>query len=425
MIYKKAKLTEKRNIPANPCRGMLQLFYHKAGEDWSYEEARACLVKDESLILLETDLSGYKNKKPDEASLNEIAKIIDFFTENNKDVILRPVYDNKGHALISEPSDYGILKDHLYALCRIIRDKNIFVIQGLMIGNWGEMHGSRYTGDRYLKELYAILKDNTGDEVFYAVRCPYHYRILTGGGIDRRLGLFDDAILSSETDMGTFAPEGHTDTGDSHLPRIREAELDFENLVCGYAPNGGEAVYGDGYVKTVSQRDIISVFRRMRLTYLNRLYDRKIIDIWENEKCTLPGLWKGDSFLEYIKDHLGYRLIIRKSMARMIRYSKGTRRLRITVKIQNTGFAPVYIKNSVFIIFKGPETIKCETQWDLGDIGREDLNDTKEYESIIDIPREKGKYDLYICAHKTKDRKPIYFANSDGQEQIKLGTVKI
>ncbi len=422
MIYKKEKTVQCKKTLTNPGRGMLQIFYYNGGEEWSYEEAAGCMVDEESLILLVINIGRYRNDEIPSDILTETGRIIDFFKENKKDIIVRPVYDSKGQALLFEPSDFELLKRHAAKLCNLFKEKNVFMIQGLFIGNWGEMHGSRYTDDIHLREIYGIMREYAGEDMYLAVRCPYHYRILCGSGYDRKLGLFDDAILSSETDMGTFAPAGANKEHDVRLPFEREEELDFENKICRYAPNGGEAVYGDGYVNTMGQRDIVNMFTRMRLTYLNRLYDRNILDIWEREKCTLQGSHKEESFLDYIKDHLGYRLVLRDCRVKEIKSSNGIRQIRITLKIQNTGFAPVYINNKVRIILKGEKILTEDTGWNLCDMGSGRGEDIKTFEHVMEVPKGKGEYGLYIFVYTGDDNRPVLFSNLDPEN--KAGIIK-
>ena len=55
---------------------------------------------------------------------------------------------------------------------------HIFVFQGMLIGNWGEMHTSRFLAPTKLKELWKILQEELKQEVFYAVRKPSQWRLL-------------------------------------------------------------------------------------------------------------------------------------------------------------------------------------------------------------------------------------------------------
>ena len=55
------------------------------------------------------------------------------------------------------------------------------------------------------------------------------------------MGLFDDGILGSETDLGTFGVEPGSEAGWGS-PWSTEDELIFEEQLCRYVPQGGEVL---------------------------------------------------------------------------------------------------------------------------------------------------------------------------------------
>ena len=63
-----------------------------------------------------------------------------------KDIIFRAAYDTEGMGLKNEPQDISLIYVHLRQLGGILRkyEQNILVVQGLLIGSWGEMHSSAF-----------------------------------------------------------------------------------------------------------------------------------------------------------------------------------------------------------------------------------------------------------------------------------------
>lgn len=60
-------------------------------------------------------------------------------------MILRFSYDLEGKGLEKEPGSIRLVEEHMRRSekSREYAD-DIFAVQGILIGNWGEMHGSRY-----------------------------------------------------------------------------------------------------------------------------------------------------------------------------------------------------------------------------------------------------------------------------------------
>ena len=94
----------------------------QAGWAWSF---RACEIPKEALL--------------------HIGQILEFFRRNGKEMILRFVYDNEGKGMEREPLTVSMVKRHMEQIGGAIRPymEDILVLQGIFVGNWGEMHGSK------------------------------------------------------------------------------------------------------------------------------------------------------------------------------------------------------------------------------------------------------------------------------------------
>ena len=210
------------------------------------------------------------------------------------------------------------------------------------------MHGSKYLGDTHLASLAALLEGHLRDTVCMAVRTPAQLaRILRDSqvagilaGIDRtgsgsvaqgRWTLFDDALLGSETDCGTFDGE----------PARREQELQFAEQITLHAPCGGEVIGSEGYPDTRTTEQILGHLRRLHVTYLNRQHDPAVLERWKGIRYTGKGAFAGRSLYDYIGAHLGYRFLVTEVQGRQHREA-GVSRLSGRICVQNLGFAPIY-----------------------------------------------------------------------------------
>jgi hypothetical protein len=157
-----------------------------------------------------------------------------------------------------------------------------------------------------------------------AVRRPSQHRELHSELSARRLpadeimsmvGIYDDALMASVDDYGTF------DLSDI------EADKNYVVKVAQNLPVGGEAVNAN--IENDGQKAILYL-KKLHISYLNSQYDLQVLDKWKNEQMPT-----GISIYDYITKNLGAVLQIRKIKEDII-----GKYVRITVV--NTGFAALY-----------------------------------------------------------------------------------
>ena len=273
-------------------------------------------AQGQRVALLMMDIGAYQNQDIPPGALERAEALLRGFPD--KDLILRVVYDTKGRGLEHEPATLDQILRHMEQLGPIIsrcREK-IFQLQGIFVGCWGEIHQSKFLGRQ--AQLLAALDQATGRQLFLAVRTPAQWRemVLCNKDLDQRLGLFNDGIFGSPTDLGTYMD--------------REAELCWQEENMGLAPVCGEAVLGE---EKVGYRQAALDLARMRLTCLNSAYDSRQLGLWQRETVE-KGPWRGLSGLDYIGRRLGCRFVVRR--ARLCREN-----LEITV--ENCGFSRLHL----------------------------------------------------------------------------------
>ena len=147
--FEQSDLTETTEAFTNPARGWYQIYTFHAEQEPDFEEQRWCLNPEDSLALVLIDIGSFRKTDLGREVLERICRIICFFAENRYDCIVRAVYDHEGKAFVREPADFAQVQAHLRQIGEAMSlcSPSVFVFQGMLLGNWGEMHGSRFLDD--------------------------------------------------------------------------------------------------------------------------------------------------------------------------------------------------------------------------------------------------------------------------------------
>ncbi|MBO7698593.1 MAG: DUF4832 domain-containing protein, partial [Erysipelotrichaceae bacterium] len=334
--------------------------------------------------------------------------------KTEKHLIVRFLYDTDGHARDSEPEDIDIIYTHMDQLSDVLKENEdiIYTLQGLLIGNWGEMNGSRFASDNFpslAQKLYEVIPEN----MFMAVRTPVQWRLITGyeddlklirqsNDLERQLGLFNDGMMYSYTDLGTYGEDSDTDPG-FYKTWSRERELDFQEKLCGSVPNGGEVV-GDSEYSDLD--NAIYNLSKMHVSYLNIDFDKRVFDKWENSLIKDEGIYKGIDGKKYITDHLGYRFVVSENQ---MNYDRRANRIDIQFSIRNVGFAPIYTDTKIKVRYVSENEEKIvELKSDLKELSGGLKNEIQKYETSIQLNElSRDDYDVYVYIEDEKGNEII------------------
>ncbi len=423
--FQRAVLEENTDFLCNPARGWYQLYTFCVEETPDFVYLESCMDNKENLALVLIDIGAFRSRDLSNDAIANIESIITFFSKQRKDIILRISYDHVGKALEREPSLFSQIVRHLEQIGELLLKfgEEIFIYQGMLIGNWGEMHSSKFVDNDYLERMAAVL-EKYKEKTYLAVRCPMHWRGLHGMPQKdelsaERMGLYDDAILGSVTDLGTFGELSKEKTGWGNA-WLREEELEFEEKLCCKVPNGGEAVLGDGFWKTLSQEQLLTDLQKMHITYLNRLHDRQLLDAWIKIPYTGKGKWSGKSLYDYIGNHLGYRFWIKDVRVVMLKKHGTQQDCQIEVEIENTGFANLYQEAIVTLEWVDSRG-KLQQKELSADLRECDSGTVKCIRYFIDV----SAGEVYLSARRKRDGRRIYFANqSDADGRVCLGKLQ-
>ena len=292
-------------------------------------------------VPLEINLAAFSGGAIAEDALARVRRIFAFFASRDREIIARFLYDWDGRGMEREPKELSTVLSHIRQLAPILKEftKSVYIHQGLLVGNWGEMHTSRHLSEDGLRALAACMLESTGEDTFVAVRCPNQYRSITRSFHPvegTRLSLYNDAILASDTDYGTYGdvPRG---AGSRYADKFSRAEeLAFQEELCRFAPNGGEVLNPSEMNNFL---EACKTLARMRVSYLNGDYDPGVLNKWRAGVVRSRDGWNGVSEFEFIAAHLGYRFLFQDAKVAMLDAQRGI--LGFRARVRNVGFAPV------------------------------------------------------------------------------------
>lgn len=415
--FKEAELAENTKYLGNPGCGWYHIHAFSLDTEPDMEELYWCVCKEDTLALVILDIGAYREEPLPEIVLDRTEEILDFFRKQEKELIVRVVYDREGKGLEREPYSIQTVERHMRQLGTILRRfaGEILVVQGLLVGSWGEMHGSKFLSKEKLRRLFEVFQDALGEEICIAVRTPGQWRLLHGEGTKAeavRTGLFDDGMFGSFNNLGTYGTMAKEHAG-WEQEWCREDELDFIGGLGEHLPYGGEAVGTD------ECGELQKAAAEMRLThtsYLNSTYDEQILRRWRQAVWMETGVWNGCSGYDYIGSHLGYRFVIREVSWKCGGYRKTP---RIEVEIANVGFAPPYEEAELLAVWETDGECREERL----QVDRKTLLPGRRTAVKIPLPESVGSetHRLFLTMRRKRDGRIIRFANQESGERVFLG----
>lgn len=432
-----SEYTESAEALNNPYTGLYQIHTCTLYDDDSFDPSPVPEQEPgPGLILLQINLRNFNRTPVSEAGLGQLNRLLDTWHSMGKQLIVRFLYDWDGAPAETEPDSLSLILEHMSQTAEIINRHSdcIYILQGIFIGAWGEMHDSPYMNEEDMLTLINHLASVTDPDIFLAVRTPQQWRIIARspspltaeqafeGTLTARLSLFNDGMLGSETDLGTYGTSDQLSlTGTEKRPR--QEELLFQNELCLYVPNGGEVVIPNPC------NDLSSSIRDLSLThvsYLNKDYDTSVFAKWQEEIYRGDSPFHGMNGYDYITRHLGYRYVIRSSA-----FSSGAPwegRGTFAVGIENVGFANSYRAFEVSLVLKHTVTGK-EYSFPVH-------TDTRfwnaDSEITLEIPLELrrlpyGTYKSYLLIRDPASGSPIFFANEPAGKEPRcyLGSLTV
>ena len=272
--FSRADFAECKGAVQNPGCGWYHLYTFDAAKT---DEPLYLACKEEELVLLRIGIGAFRTGRIPQESMAWVRKILAFFRDQKKGMILRFAYDLEGKGLEREPGSIKTVQEHMRQLGAAIREfsEDIYVVQGILIGNWGEMHGSRYLTPDGFRTLVRTMQDALEGACPLAVRRPSQWRELARNFTEEEkkyLTLYNDGMFGSETDLGTYGTLA-METPEQE-PQSRGAELDWQRTAMRGRFCGGEAVQRAAGEENVSAEEAIRDLEKMHISYLNSTYGK-------------------------------------------------------------------------------------------------------------------------------------------------------
>ena len=130
------------------------------------------------LSLIEINLKNYAECDLTAFALSQVDSILSAWSKTGNQLILRFLYDWDGQNLQSEPKELSQILKHMEQVGPIINSyaSSVYLIQGIFVGNWGEMNKTVHMGDGQMQTLIEKLADVTDPSIFLSVRTPAQLR---------------------------------------------------------------------------------------------------------------------------------------------------------------------------------------------------------------------------------------------------------
>ena len=346
----------------------------------------------------------------------------------------------------AEPDDFEMIIVHIHQLGAVLSQFRDVVpaVECGIIGAYGEMHTSRYTGREYQNRVVGAWLESIPDDMALLVRSPQVWMkylntttsAFLGGGMDSmdqilrsRMGFYNDGYLGTDYDYGTWGGGGGTTSWSRDEGRA---------FLKGQAvPYGGEFAsvstsYFDENVHLLdpSRFNIVSEWYDTHLSYLRtiRAYDMTVVQKLTNTFFLssawafdgMPGLseYDGVDLRKFCEDHMGYRYVIRG-----VSLEGRTGGARLDVEIENTGFGQLLFDDLIEVVLSaGDMSVKAPLVGDAHASLRAICGGATAVVSLdFDYPGNlpPGEYDVFLrvsapLADETGDglpRRPVRFAN--------------
>lgn len=427
--YTVEAFSESHKTFQNPYCGFYHIIGYTLSDEYTPSDNYAYEINSytESLALLEINLKNYRTTEISEKGLTQLDDILKAWTKapGGTRLILRFLYDWDGLALATEPDSLQLILKHMEQVSQSVNryHNTVYIMQGVFIGSWGEMHHSEFSDLKHIKTLIHRLNELIDPSIYLSVRTPSLWRAVNGlynppekplpfgteNSLANRLGLFNDGILGSDSDLGTYGSTLRKDAAFPGYQGTRKEELEFQNKLCRYVPNGGEVVYNNNLS---GLETAVSALKEMHISYLNADYDSRILEKWKNSVWTGSDVFNGCDGYSYIKAHLGYRYIIDSCEIKKSGLIKPDYALNLTVK--NTGFSSTLIpfETSLTLINeKTGEHIAVPFDADLRSLGS---GNKKTFTAKLPVKElNRGYYLLYFSVKDKVSGQTVFLGNEN------------
>ncbi len=323
--------------------------------------------------------------------------------KNGSTVALRFRYDANGKTN-PEPASFDQVLHHIDQIkengfLEDYKDILMFVESGF-VGAWGEQHSGKYTSLEDKAKLLDAVLDLVPEEVPVTVRTPNIFAKWAGidmkniadwvsesGSDAERIGLYNDGYMGSDSDLGTFSN--------------RENETTWLGKQTLHTYYGGEFSGNLDWAKkytTYLPENAIPEMYKTHLSYINSNVYKLYQDYTFGKEYDVSGAdnsaYYGQNVYQFIRDHIGYRFVIRN--CELEPSAEQGESFKLNFQVENTGFAnPIRPQKAEILLEKDGNYTVQEIDLD----SREWYSCTTSEENVeISVPGnlEAGEWNVYL-----------------------------
>lgn len=355
------------SIFPNPERGFYEEVEWRGTDnldDYYFEEGTQ---KGRSLLMRLYYFENYRTTDLPQSVLTQIGNDMAKFRQKGFKCILRFAYTDSSKKPYQDASP-AIWKRHLEQLKPVLQQNSdvIYVVQAGFLGVWGEWYYSNQ-GIGYKvpaatrTALINALLDAVPANRCVQLRTPKFKTDYIGsataltdataykGTPQARLGHHNDAFCNGELNQGTY----------------ENATKDKAYIAqeCLYVPNGGEtnieAEYAAEYKNYGTGAKATAEMKKLHYSYLGFDYAEYATGQWKKETDAT-----GMSYYNVMARDMGYRFQLTEGTFPATATTGGT--MSVTLKIKNTGYAPLYNERHAYIVLKNTDnnTYRIQLQSD-------------------------------------------------------------
>lgn len=339
----------------------------------------------------------------DDAFFSGLRATFENARQNGCTIALRFRYDENGKSN-PEPASFDKVLGHINqikesGILEEYSDILAFVESGF-VGAWGEQHSGKYVSLEYKAEILDAVLDMVPDEIPVTVRTPNIVAQWLGislntlgsftaekGSQAARVGIYNDGYMGSDSDLGTFSD--------------RKTQTDWMYNQMRYTYYGGEFSGNIEFAKkydTYLPENAIPEMYKTHLTYINSNIYSLYKDYTFGSEYDMDNVdnsaYYGQTVFKFIRDHLGYRFVLRDSDITEKTCQGGN--LTINASVENTGFAnPVKAQKAEIILEKDGNYISAEADTDTREWYSCSVNDIS-LSFKLPAGMETGKWNVYF-----------------------------
>lgn len=339
----------------------------------------------------------------DEAFFTGLRGTFENCRNNGCTIAMRFRYDENGKTN-PEPATFDMVLKHIgqikeNGILEDYKDIIMFVETGF-VGAWGEQHSGKYTSLEYKAQLVDAMLDMVPDDIPITVRTPNTFATWAGinasdidtwfsepGSDAARIGMYNDGYMGSDSDLGTYSN--------------REKETAWLGRQTTATYYGGEFSGNLSWAQkydTYLPENAIPEMYKTHLSYINSNIYTLYNDYTFGEQYDVENVdnsaYYGETVFKFIRDHLGYRFVLRDSRLSSEVPQGGI--LSLNINVENTGFAnPIRPQKAEAILEKDGNYVKTEVDIDT----RQWLSCTTSEEQLeLKLPGglETGKWNVYL-----------------------------